>query len=117
MGDLFAHGLVRLEFAVLKLNGIGRRSECAAGDVSGEKNAPMNRRGVVRIGKLREQQRMGEHARAAVGAHRNFFKPAGGHLGSIKLTKPIIQVQVIGLEQVAVVARAAPHGLVQKEPE
>ena len=98
VGNLLAHGLARLEFAVLKLNGIGRRPECAADDVPGEKHASMNRRGVVRIGKLREQQRMGEHARAAVGPHRNFFKPVGGHFGSIKFTEPIIQVQVIGLE-------------------
>ena len=67
------------------------------GDVPGEKHAPMNRRGVVRIGKLREQQRMGEHARAAVGPIEIFSNPRRS-LRFHKFTEPIIQVQVIGLE-------------------
>ena len=69
--DLLPHGERAIELRVLKRHGHGRRLERHAHDGAREKDAAMNGRGALAVGKGREQVGMRDHAGALLGIEVN----------------------------------------------
>lgn len=116
-GDFFAHGEAGFEVTFFKRDGDGRVLEGHADDVAGEEHAPMDGGGGAGGGESGEEVRVGDDAGPLFGIEADALEFAAFHLFAIELGEAVVEVKVVGLEQLAVIGFFAPDGVLDKELE
>ena len=77
----------------------------------------MDGRGLLAVSEGREQIRMRDDAGALLRIERDALEAVAGDAFAIELREALVEQQVIGLEQLAIVRALAPHDLIEEELE
>lgn len=117
LGDFLAHGEAGFEVAFFKGNGDGWVLEGHADDVASEEDATVDGGGGAGGGEGGQEVGVGDDAGALFGVETDALEVVVFNLFAVEFGESVVEVEVVGLEQLAVVGLFAPDGVFDEELE